>query len=514
MRYISILLLFLSLAACSSSRQTLRDDGKIEFQLLQINDVYEIQPLEGGKLGGLARVATLKKELLAKNPNTFFALAGDFFSPSFYGTIKVNGERLYGKQMVDVLNVAGLDMATFGNHEFDIPEADVQKRLNESKFEWVSANVKYVKGDSTMAFFQERDGTRRYIPQYLRKSIQDADGTRAEVCFIGVTLPYNKRNYTAYDDVFAATETVVRNIVNGCHAIVVITHLPIEDDLKLAERIGPYGRVILLMGGHEHENTFRDVGPVFITKADANAKTAYVHTLTIDFKRRDTKLSSVLRRVDDGLALDPQTDAAVSRWKQVVAETMASSGNAMQLDTYLTTLQTPLEGRESKIRTEQTNLGGLIAKGMLLAGKNQSEAAIFNGGSVRLDDELKGEITVLDVMRTLPYGGGLVELEIEGAELKKILDIGIQNKGTGGYLQWANIQQTAAGWQINGQAMADSQVYRIITSDFLFSGLERNLSFFKEGNAAVKTIWRPNAQDKSDLRNSIQACFIEALQYR
>jgi 5'-nucleotidase/UDP-sugar diphosphatase len=86
---------------------------------------------------GLARVATLRQELLAENPNTFTVLAGDFLSPSALGTARVDGERLAGKQMVSVLNQMGLDYVTFGNHEFDISEAALRDRIAESTFQVV-----------------------------------------------------------------------------------------------------------------------------------------------------------------------------------------------------------------------------------------------------------------------------------------------------------------------------------------------------------------------------------------
>ena len=49
--------------------------------------------------------------------------------------------------MVDVMNTAGVNLAVFGNHEFDISEADLQKRINESNFTWVSSNTFHKKGD-------------------------------------------------------------------------------------------------------------------------------------------------------------------------------------------------------------------------------------------------------------------------------------------------------------------------------------------------------------------------------
>ena len=125
-------LLFLSfLSSCS------KEDGKIDFTFLQLNDVYEIAPIQGGAYGGMARVESVHKELLNENPNTMLFLAGDFLNPSLLGSIKVDGERVRGKQMVEVMNAMNFDLVAFGNHEFDVSQKDLQNRLNESNFHWI-----------------------------------------------------------------------------------------------------------------------------------------------------------------------------------------------------------------------------------------------------------------------------------------------------------------------------------------------------------------------------------------
>src|SRR5687768_13068794 len=140
--YSTVLIAALFLSACRTAQPGGgRDNGKIDVTFLQINDVYEIAPLSGGKEGGIARVATLKKEYQQKNPNTFLVIAGDFLSPSVYNSLQQGGKAIRGKQMVDALNAAGLDIAVFGNHEFDIKENELQERLNESAFSWVSSNA-------------------------------------------------------------------------------------------------------------------------------------------------------------------------------------------------------------------------------------------------------------------------------------------------------------------------------------------------------------------------------------
>ena len=79
------LLLF---ASCNTAKQTVTgENGKIDITIVQINDVYEIAPLDGGKVGGMARVATVKKEYQTKNPNTILVIAGDFLSPSVFSRV-------------------------------------------------------------------------------------------------------------------------------------------------------------------------------------------------------------------------------------------------------------------------------------------------------------------------------------------------------------------------------------------------------------------------------------------
>src|SRR3954466_13255094 len=116
-----LIAIVITTASCRVTRNpaTTKDNGEIEINFVQVNDVYEIAPIAGGKEGGMARVATIKKEYLRKNPNTFLVMAGDFLSPSVYNSIEYLGKRIRGKQMVEVMTVAGTNLATFGNHEFD-----------------------------------------------------------------------------------------------------------------------------------------------------------------------------------------------------------------------------------------------------------------------------------------------------------------------------------------------------------------------------------------------------------
>ena len=149
--------------ACSVTRNG-QDDGRIELVLVQVNDVYEIAPLSGN-VGGMARVASLKKQYLQNNPNTMLIMAGDFLSPSVYNGLSYEGKAIRGRQMVEAMNVAGMDLAVFGNHEFDIKEQELQSRLNESTFNWVSTNTFHNTTDGGGPFNKIANGQVQPIPE-------------------------------------------------------------------------------------------------------------------------------------------------------------------------------------------------------------------------------------------------------------------------------------------------------------------------------------------------------------
>ena len=187
-----------------------KDDNKIDFTFLQINDVYEIAPIQGGEFGGMARVETVHQDLLKENKNTMLVLAGDFLNPSLLGTIKVDGERVRGKQMVEVLNAMNTDLVAFGNHEFDVSKNDLQKRLNESNFPWISANVKLKTKEKSIPFYKEKEGKQIPLEETFIKEFSDEDGTKIKVGFISVCIPSNPKEFVEYGNMCQTKNNINR----------------------------------------------------------------------------------------------------------------------------------------------------------------------------------------------------------------------------------------------------------------------------------------------------------------
>ena len=519
-RFILLLLLACSFFACRPGKKAASgDDGIIEIQFLQMNDVYDIQPGQADNLGGLARVATIRKELLAKNPNTYTVLAGDFISPSVLGTLKYEGKRIRGRHMVETLNALGLDWVVFGNHEFDYDDlADLQARLDESNFTWFGANARLKTATATGQFFKNRDAQKEFCPDNRVFTVKDADGTTIRIGVFGVLIDTGKKPWVEYSNWSEAAQSSYNQLKPQTDAIVALTHLSVDDDKKLSAQLP---EIPLIMGGHEHENQLHKVGKATIAKADANAKTIYIHTLRYDKKTKIATVKSELRRVTATIADEPATAAVIAKWDKIRNESLTSSG--FDANKTVTTLAAPLDCREVTVRQSQCKAGELLTNAMLAAARTNPDCALINSGSIRVDDMMNSPLTEFDIVRMLPFGGSIVEVEMRGVLLRKTLDTGVKNRGNGGYLQWGKIAQGSAGqWLVAGKPLDDAKIYRVILPEFLLSGSEQNMGFLKAStdaggkstNPDILSFNKPDPNDKNDLRNDSRHALIRYLRGR
>ncbi len=503
LKYFVVLFILVSTSGCTTVKPVVQatdvpciDDAKISFTFLQLNDVYEIAPLEGGKVGGLARVAQIRNQLMNENPNTLTFMAGDFLNPSLLGTMRQNGERIRGRQMVEVMNALGVDLVTFGNHEFDLSKANLQKRLNESNFAWTSANVRQKVAGTTYPFYKERNGIKEFASDTHIFELQDADGTRIKIGFFGVLIPSNPTSYAEYTDMFEQAQRAYASLKDRVDVIFGLTHVTVEQDKKIAQLLP---ELPLIMGGHEHHNMLLEVGKTKIAKADANAKTVYAHRLNYNTKTKELRLNSELIAVNEATGEDPEVKELVDQWNQVL-ETQIKKIVANPYEVIYTT-QEALDGRDTPIRSQQTNLGALITRAMAHGFNNEVDAAIVNGGSIRIDDQLEGTITPIDIFRVLPFGGGILKVQLKGSLLNEVLDYGKSRAGKGAYLQYTAIENDGT-WKINGKSIEADMVYTVAFSDYLLKGFD--IPFLKPDNSGVIAVETPKENSRAaDIRKVV-----------
>ncbi len=472
------------LAGCATARparQAVVRDTVVTVTILQLNDVYEIMPLGGSGFGGLARVATLRQTLARENPNTFVVLAGDVLSPSAMSSARAgaDGSALNGQHMVDLLNHAGLGYATFGNHEFDLRKADFDKRMQESKFTWFSSNVLGADG-------QPLPNT----PAHVVLTATNASGRQLRIGMFGLTIDSNAAAYVRYRDPHETALAQVADLKGKSDIIVALTHLAFQQDERLAETVPGLS---LILGGHEHQNlnASRGAGFVPVLKADSNAKSAYVHRLRYDTQSKRLDVDSDLVAVNDQIAEDPAIAALARGWRDKAFAAFRKDG--LDPDKTVATLTEILDGRESAVRNGTTNLTAMILAALLDA-QPGAQGAIFNSGSIRIDDTLgPGAITQYDVLRVLPYRGELFLAGIKGSMLTRILaeGRGAARKNTGGFLQVAGFTASPDGiWTFDGKPLDPNATYRIVMNDYLLNGNERGLEFIRPG-AEIQVLNNP-----------------------
>ena len=475
-----------------------KQPNNLYFTVLQLNDVYEIAPVQGGKYGGMARVETIRKELLKEDPNTFTVLAGDFLNPSLLGTMKLDGERVKGRQMIEVMNAMNFDLVAFGNHEFDISYEDLQNRLNESNFEWISSNVLHNVNGRAHYFQKIKNGRKQSLnDSYIQEVYMN--GQSIKVGFISSCIASNPKDYVVYGDVFIEAERSYNEIKNQTDIILGLTHLDIEQDIALAKKLP---NIPLIMGGHEHTNNYLNINNVKIAKADANAKSVYIHRFEYNILTKETKVISELKEVNATIPEDEAIASLVNKWQNILNEKIKEV--IADPNEVIYTTQTPLEGRDTPTRAQQTNLGKVISASMANAYNNEVDCAIVNGGSIRLDDVLIGAINPVDVFRVLPFGGSILKIEIKGSLLNEVLNYGEQAIGTGAYLHRHNIIKQGGNWFIQNEILDLDKTYKVAVTDYLMKGFD--IPVLKDTHPEVLTVYKPQTDEvASDIRKAIVA---------
>jgi 5'-nucleotidase len=470
----------------------------IKVVLLHLNDTYEITPLDGGRSGGLARVATLARELRKAHRHTYVVHAGDFLSPSVSGLVRIDGKRLAGKQMVAVLQSAGVDYIILGNHEFDLAEDDFRERLREltdrqggrSRLTLFSTNVRDAQGNSLPEVRTSEVLTIQDAPQQVRP---------LRIALLGLSMKTSSKYATFVEPVKAATEELRRLERRGRpDSIIALTHQPVEEDEVLAREVP---RIDLILGGHEHENAHHQphrhgeaqaVSLPSIYRADANARTVYIHELYYDPQtRRLRRTHSKLEPITDAIAEDPDTARVVEHYYRAARQVLKQQG--FDPDQELGRVNTLLDGREKEVRNRSTRLTEFIGDAMLHAIRDVKgpQVAICNAGAIRIDDRVPpGPLKMYEVLRMLPFGGQVMLVPMKGDLLKHILDRGEHGRGTGAFLQVRNVAAQGSGtnrvWKVAGSPLDPGATYQVAINDYLLSGREKGFEFLGARESAIK----------------------------
>ena len=370
--------------------------------ILHTNDVH-------GAIDGYAKAAALKKTYEDMGAYVLLMDAGDFIQ----GDPTVSTSE--GATAVELMNMAGYDVAAPGNHEFDYGYANLKDLAGKAEFPIVAANVLY--GGKT-AFtdnvtFTAPDGTK--IGVFGLDTPETS--TKAHPAKIkGVT-------FLADDDLVACAQGQVDELeAEGCDIIVCLGHLGIDDEstgnrsIDLLEEVDG---VDLFIDGHSHS----DLNDVLEAVGEDGLVNGTLLTST------GTKFESIgVVVISDGVmqAINIPTSDIVVKPDKTVADRAAAIQKEID-DEYgaaFAKTEVELNGVKAEVRTGETNLGNLITDALVWGAAEAGtkvDAAVTNGGGIRASIA-KGGITKKDVNTVLPFGNTLSIVKVTGAELLEALE--------------------------------------------------------------------------------------------
>ena len=464
--------------------------------ILHTNDVH-------GSIELYAKVAAMKDDYKAQGAQVILADAGDYSQ----GTVYVSVNK--GKDAVTMMNAAGYDVATIGNHEFDYGYAQLKSNLNSAGFKVVCANVL-------------QDGS----PVFDAYTKINKGGV--QVAFVGLETPeaQTKANpaliqgltFLAGDEMYAAVQTQVDAArTAGADIVIVLTHLGVDSSSEPNTSYDLYKKVNgidFIIDGHSH--TVMTKGPEGEPIQSTGTALNNIGVITIDNATKKIESNELIpiwhtEEVDgDNVTVYDYTKSD---------ETVANAAKAIidpidaDYDQKFAESAVDLNGAKAPgNRTEETNLGDLITDAMMWAiqtkapGVDMTNAvAITNGGGIRAPIA-KGDITKKDVNTVLPFGNTLAVVYVKGSELLEALEVSTYctPKSLGGFPQFAGMEvelNTACEYDandttypgstyfgpksinritiktVNGKAFDKDATYAVITNNFLAAGGDTYYAF-------------------------------------
>lgn len=398
-----------------------------EVTILHTSDVHgRISPVEykgEQNCGGFSRRFTLVNEIRNKNKNVLLLDSGDYFQGSLYYRLDL------GKSSAKFLQDIKYDAITLGNHEFDNGEKVLKNNIKNSKTQFLSANVhfkdKYLQKTVKPYIIKEFDGEKFLIIGVTTSKLASLSNTKN----VTVTNPVDEIN------------KIIKKVKYD--KLIILSHCGLDEDRTIAKEIP---QIDLILGGHNHyffnsPEYLRDV-PI-IQDGEFGIR---VGIIDFDKKLKHYTYKNITPEINSDAKIDKQI-AELDKNNQKVSNEILAKSDIL------------LIGDQTTIEHNQTNLGRLVLISMTKAFNGIGyDGIITNSGSIRINKNLKGNISYANVLEILPFDNDIVMVEIQGEYLKKVLQRGQQTNRR--YLQY----------YLKDKNIDDNKIYKIITNSYIASG--------------------------------------------
>lgn len=410
--------------------------------ILHTNDVH-------GAVDGYAYIAQLKADYEAKGAEVILVDAGDYSQGKTYVSVTK------GADAVTMMNAAGYDVVTLGNHEFDYGYAQLKENMSKAKFKVVCADV-----------FNE-DGTPIFDANYTYTT-----KSGVKVGFFGMETPETQTKANpalikgltfATGDAFTKAAADQVAALKDADVVICLAHLGIDAESAPYRSTDLYAAVKgidFIIDGHSHTvmikgekgepiqstgTAFANIGVIVIDNATKKIESNSLFEIKED-TAKDATVAAAAKTIVD--RVDAEYDVVFAKSEVTLNGAKAPNGN----------------------RDSETNNGDLITDAMLWKVMQNKEGltvdadhvvAITNGGGIRAAIE-PGDVTKKDINTVLPFGNTVVTIYITGEELLEVLEASTYSLPVGGFPQVAGINytiSTAVAYDANAETYPASTYY-------------------------------------------------------
>lgn len=449
-KFLSVLLamaMVLSLTVTSFAADTAAD-AKAEMAgktvILHTNDVH-------GAVEGYAYIAQLKADYEAKGAEVILVDAGDFSQ----GTTYVSSTK--GADAVTMMNAAGYDVVTLGNHEFDYGYAQLKENMSKAKFKVVCADV-----------FNE-DGTPIFDANYTYTT-----KSGVKVGFFGMETPETQTKANpalikgltfATGDAFTKAAVDQVAALKDADVVICLAHLGVDAESAPYRSTDLYAAVKgidFIVDGHSH--TVMTKGEKGEPIQSTGTAFANIGVIVIDDASKKIESNSLVE-----IKEDTAKDATVAAAAQKIIDRIDKEYGAVfaKSEVVLNGAKAPNGNRDS-----ETNNGDLITDAMVWKILQDKESltvdadhvvAVTNGGGIRKAIN-PGDVTKKNINEVLPFGNTVVTIYITGAELLEALEASTYctPDAIGGFPQVSGINytiSTAVAYDANAETYPASTYY-------------------------------------------------------
>ena len=503
MQKILIVFLFIFLTGCFNEDYELKiiHTNDLHSHLLPFNDYGDCDINSNECKGGFARIVTFLNNEKDGSENSLIIDAGDRFTgTSFYTLTK-------SRYLIKTMSRMPYDVIGLGNHEFDDNIEETEKFLQALGVPVVVANTEFI-GNSNLS-------------NIIKPSVIIEKNNR-KIGVIGLITedlsPLGIKDTVKFFPIYEKIHSEIKELQkNGANIIVVISHLGLHEDIKLAQQVED---IDVIVGGHSHSLLSNDENisikdgkyPLVINDktliVTAGMGGQYVGVLNVKFNKEGkiTNFSGDTKAIDSHIANDEITSRiileALHNLEQILNKPLAESENDYNFSP------------NKEYCAERCAIGDLITD-LLKQAFPLIDIVFINSGAIRQAIS-KGQVSFTNLAQVYPYDTKAVLIELSGVEIKEYIQHGIKNyslkERTNELLQVAGLEyefsttnKVVTNITINGKPLEENKIYRVLTSLYIAQGGDKYpVKQYQEVGTSIREAIQQQLLKTSKLINEVK----------